>query len=68
MIYELSVKVDSSTEDGEVTIGADEVATIAMLAMLVHNVAEFMGSTDDELLELLAAIMEDEEGVVDDDC
>ena len=62
MVQELSVKVDESTKEVEITIPTDDATVvIAMLATLIHNVAEMTDWEDDELLALLSTVLNGKE-------
>lgn len=58
---ELSIKVDDKMSEAEITIPADGAKAVAMLAALIHNVAEMTDWEDDELLALLSTVMNGKE-------
>ena len=47
--------------EAEITIPADGAKAVAMLAALIHNVAEMTDWEDDELLALLSTVMNGKE-------
>ena len=61
MLIELSVKIREEKFDSEVTIPADPVKAVAALATLTNAVAESIGVSDEELLEILSEVMVEEE-------